>query len=115
MRHFPESRVSLLVLSLSGDQSFLGSHPQGPIVMRNLLPLPVVGLLLICIPCVAYTNAAQPHFEKYATIEAYCDDVPVYSLGNITYIYGVSPDQLSGVVVQEGNENTVIKIKPKKS
>jgi hypothetical protein len=54
-------------------------------------------------------------FEDYATIEAYVDGYPVYSLGNIAYIYGMSPDLLPGTVMQEGNTNPKIKIKPKKS
>src|SRR5438445_9397770 len=56
-----------------------------------------------------------PSFEDYATIEAYVDGFPVYSLGNIAYIYGVSPDLLPGAVMQQGNNNPKIKIRPKKS
>ncbi len=56
-----------------------------------------------------------PNFQDYATIEAYSDGVPVYSLGNIAFIYGVSPDVYTGVVMQEGNANPKTKIKPKKS
>jgi hypothetical protein len=45
----------------------------------------------------------QPNrIEDYATIEAYCNDVPVYAFG-YTYVYGVSPDLLEGVVLQDGN------------
>ncbi len=58
---------------------------------------------------------AQPDWEDYATIEGYCQGEPVYSLGNICYIYGVSPDFLPGVVMQEGNQNPAVKIRPKKS
>ena len=58
---------------------------------------------------------ATPDWEDYATIESYCDGVPVYSLGNMCYIYGVSPDLLPGVVMQEGNTHPATKIKPKKS
>jgi hypothetical protein len=54
-------------------------------------------------------------FEDYATVEAYVDGSPVYSLGNIAYIYGVSPDLLPGLVMQDGNTNPKVKIKPKKS
>ena len=56
-----------------------------------------------------------PNWEDYATIESYCGGEPVYSLGNIAYIYGVSPDLLPDVVLQYGNTNPVSKIKPKKS
>src|SRR6266571_5005996 len=56
-----------------------------------------------------------PSFEDYATIEAYVDGFPVYSLGNIAYIYAVSPDVYTGVVMQQGNTNPTVKVKPKKS
>src|ERR1017187_2620330 len=56
-----------------------------------------------------------PNFEDYATIEAYSNGVPVYSLGNIAYIYGVSPDLYPGAIMQEGNSNPKVKTKPKKS
>src|ERR1700733_14321832 len=55
------------------------------------------------------------NFEDYATIEAYSNGVPVYSLGNIAYIYGVSPDVYTGVIMQDGNTQPLEKIKPKKS
>jgi hypothetical protein len=61
------------------------------------------------------TTGVRPDFEDYATIEAYADGVPVYSLGNIVFLYGVSPDVLPDVVMQNGNTNPKIKIKPKKS
>lgn len=57
----------------------------------------------------------RPDFEDYATVEAYCQGVPVYSLGNIAYIYGVSPDLLPGARLQEGNARPMVKIAPKKS
>jgi hypothetical protein len=60
-------------------------------------------------------SAKSPDFEDYATVEAYADGYPVYSLGNMTYIYGVSPELLPGAVMQEGNTNPRTKIKPKKS
>jgi len=56
-----------------------------------------------------------PNFEDYASIEAYSGGFPVYSFGNITYIYGVGPDLCPDVVMQEGNTNPKAKIKPKKS
>ncbi len=52
--------------------------------------------------------------EDYATIEAHCGQVPVYAFG-YTYIYGVSPDLLPDVVLQDDNKNPKIKIQPKKS
>src|SRR5713226_7181291 len=60
-------------------------------------------------------TSKAPNFEDYATIEAYVDGFPVYSLGNIAYIYAVSPDVYTGLVMQQGNTNLKIKIKPKKS
>jgi hypothetical protein len=59
-------------------------------------------------------NFTSPNIEEYATIEAYVGDVPVYAFG-YTYVYGVGPDLLPGVVMQEGNSNPVVKFKPKKS
>src|SRR5438046_2420999 len=56
-----------------------------------------------------------PKFEDYATIEARIAGEPVYCLDYMMYIYGVGPDLMSGVVMQEGNSNPLIKIKPKKS
>lgn len=61
------------------------------------------------------TASGAPNFEDYATIEAYCGGVPVYSIGDIAYIYGVSPDAYPQVEMQEANTNPKIKIKPKKS
>ena len=59
--------------------------------------------------------STAPSFEDYATIEAFCNGFPVYSLGNMAYIYAVSPDLYPGTVMQEGNTNPQVKIKPKKS
>jgi heme/copper-type cytochrome/quinol oxidase subunit 2 len=56
-----------------------------------------------------------PSIEEYATIESTVSGVPVYSFSSIVYIYGVSPDILPGIVMQEGNANPKVKIKPKKS
>jgi len=53
-------------------------------------------------------------YEKYVPILAHVGDVPVYAFGR-TYVYGVSPDFETDVVVQEGNKNKQVKIKPKKS
>ena len=56
-----------------------------------------------------------PNFEDYASIEAYANGFPVYSLGNMAYIYGVSPDLYPEATMQEANPNAKVKIKPKKS
>jgi len=86
---------------------------------RQLLALVILGLHAgMRVQAAEDSNNAAPstpNFEDYATIEAYSDGVPVYSLGNIAYIYGVSPDLYPGAVMQEGNTNPKIKIKPKKS
>jgi len=55
-----------------------------------------------------------PDFEDYATIETYADGVPVYSLGNLVFFYGVSPEVLADVEMQKENTNPKVKIKPKK-
>lgn len=60
-------------------------------------------------------TSGVPNFNDYATIEARCGGEPVYSLGNIAYIYGVSPDLYPRAEMQEGNSYPKIKIKPKKS
>jgi len=58
---------------------------------------------------------AQPGVEEYATIKAITNGIPVWSLSNLTYIYGVSPDFTPGIVMQEGNRHPLVKIQPKKS
>jgi hypothetical protein len=60
-------------------------------------------------------NNQRPSIEDYATIEGYCHGLPIYSFGNITYVYSVSPDLLPGVVMQQANAHPIVKIKPKKS
>jgi len=72
----------------------------------------------ICIPATtgwSIGNKSEPDFSQYATIESYCEGEPVYSLGNITYIYSISPDLAPGISMQQGNTHPKIKIKPKKS
>ena len=56
-----------------------------------------------------------PNFEDYATIEARVKGEPVYCLDYMMYIYGSAPDLMPGIVMQEGNGNSCVKIKPKKS
>ncbi len=59
--------------------------------------------------------ASAPRIEDYATIESTVGGVPVFSFGNLVYVYGQSPDLLPGAVMQRGNTNPVVKIRPKKS
>jgi len=56
-----------------------------------------------------------PRIEDYATIESRAGGVPVYSFSNLVYVYGQSPYLLPDAVIQRGNTNPVVKIKPKKS
>ena len=56
----------------------------------------------------------MPSIEDYATVEAYCEGVPVYAFG-YTYIYGISPSLLPEVVLQRDNRHPAVKIRPKKS
>lgn len=67
----------------------------------------------LAVDCSAKPVSTAPKFEDDATIEAYSNGVPIYSLGNIAYLYGVSPDVYTGVVMQKGNTNPKVKIKPK--
>ena len=53
--------------------------------------------------------------EDYASMEAVCAGVPVYSFGNLIYVHGESPDFYPGARYQEGNQNAVSKLKLKKS
>jgi hypothetical protein len=61
------------------------------------------------------TAASPPRIEDYATIEGMVGGVPVFSFGNLVYVYGQSPDLLPGSVIQRGNAKAVVKIRPKKS
>ncbi len=76
----------------------------------SLLPL------VLCLAVPAVLQAGEPRIEDYATIEAYVgkDEIPVYAFG-YTCVYGIGPDLLPGVVMQEGNVNPTVKFKPKKS
>ena len=55
----------------------------------------------------------SPRIEDYATVEAFCDNVPVYAFG-YTYVHAVSPTFLPAVAWQDGAA-AAKKIKPKKS
>ena len=62
-----------------------------------------------------YQMQDRPGVEEYATLEAISNGVPVWSFSNLCYIYGGPPDLIPGVVMQEGNQHPVEKIKLKKS
>jgi len=62
-----------------------------------------------------YQVQDHPGVEEYATIEAISNGVPVLSFSNLCYIYGQGPDLMPGLVMQEGNQRPVQKIKLKKS
>ena len=55
-----------------------------------------------------------PSIEDYATIEAICGGVPVYSFNHLIYIYGQSPDFYPSAVYQSENSNAISKMKLKK-
>jgi hypothetical protein len=80
----------------------------------EVLWLVMVGFMLAGAATLYAKVSGTSGLEKYATIEAYSDDVPVYAFG-FTYVYGVSPDFLPGTVLQTGNTNPKNKIQPKKS
>ncbi|MBI2844082.1 MAG: discoidin domain-containing protein [Armatimonadetes bacterium] len=74
---------------------------------------------LVVVFCAVVSSSwadSPPGIEDYATIEAYVgkEEIPVYAFG-YTYVYGVGPDLLPGIVMQEGNANPIVKFKPKKS
>ena len=56
-----------------------------------------------------------PKIEDYATIEAMCGGIPVYSFNNLIYIYGQSPDFYPDAVYQTENSNAISKMKLKKT
>ncbi len=66
-------------------------------------------------PCGMPLAGAPPNFADYASVEAISNGEPVFSLDNMMYIYGVSPELMPGVVMQEGNNRPLVKIQPKKS
>src|SRR5208282_6826189 len=61
------------------------------------------------------SRQGPPNIEDYATIEAIVNGEPVYCLDYMMYIYGISPDLMPGIVMQEGNTHPRVKIKLKKS
>jgi hypothetical protein len=61
------------------------------------------------------SEQTEPNFEDYATVESMVNGEPVYNFDYMMYVYGVSPDLIPGIVMQEGNTNSRVKIKPKKS
>jgi len=61
------------------------------------------------------TSRGTPNFDDFATIEAQVNGAPVYGLDYMMYVYGIGPDLMPGTVMQEGNTNPCVKIKPKKS
>jgi len=84
-------------------------------------PTPIsklIGIALVCVAGPAVWSADETNaltFEDYASIEARTDGAPVWCLDYMMYIYGIGPDIMPGVVMQEGNTNPLVKIKPKKS
>lgn len=62
----------------------------------------------------AITAGTSGAANKWATIEAHDNNIPVYAYG-YTYVYGVSPDYQTNVILQEGNDATASKVQPKKS
>ena len=61
------------------------------------------------------SSHAAPKFEDYASVEARVNGEPIYGLDYMMYIYGISPDLMPEIVMQEGNTHPQVKIKPKKS
>jgi len=41
-------------------------------------------------------------------MESITNGVPVWSFSNLAYLYGVSPDFMPGVVMQEGNRHPLV-------
>ena len=53
--------------------------------------------------------------ENYASVEAICNGIPVYSFSNLIYVYGQSPDFYPNAKYQDGNSNSISKLKLKKT
>jgi hypothetical protein len=66
-------------------------------------------------PTAPSLNSSPPNFADYATIEAMAGGEPVYGLDYMAYIYSIGPDLMPGLVMQEGNTQSPVKIRPKKS
>jgi hypothetical protein len=60
-------------------------------------------------------TSAPPRFDEYASVEALSQGESVYGFDYMMYIYGVGPDLMPGITLQEANANPLVKIKPKKS
>jgi len=59
-------------------------------------------------------DAWKAHARNWPARVTELDGHAVYAFGGV-YVYDVSPDFLSNVVIQEGNRNEQVKIRPKKS
>ena len=57
----------------------------------------------------------RPTMENYASVEAICNGVPVYSFNHLVYVHGQSPEFYPGVKMQDGNDKPINKIPLKKS
>ena len=55
-----------------------------------------------------------PSINDYASVEAICGGVPVYSFNHLVYVYGESPDFYPGAEYQRGNPHPSTKIRLKK-
>ena len=60
-------------------------------------------------------SSQKPNILDYATIEAVCDGVPVYSFNHLIYLHGQSPDFYPDAIFQEKNDHPVSKINLKKT
>ena len=60
-------------------------------------------------------KSGPPSFEEYASVEAVSQGEPVYGFDYMMYVYGIGPDLMPETVMQEGNRNARVKIRPKKS
>lgn len=60
-------------------------------------------------------DKVQAREWEYSTLEAITQGAPVWSFSNLCYIYGTSPDLLPGLIMQDGNQHVVNKIRLKKS